>query len=132
MNDRYITKNGYACSRSAIADSTKAEKKIHDALQSAQDLSPNHCLKEIRNRLLAIKKYCATVDKTFIVVEETITCDQYSLGGCHENAATLFRGPSEDASVAICVTKKGSLLYRNGGLWKIYRYAGDINPVESF
>ena len=57
--------------------------------------------------------------------------DEYELGGSHQQKATLFRGPSEDASVAICVTSQGSLLHRNGSLWQIYYNAGDINPTKA-
>jgi len=106
-------------------------QQIQEALQTAQNLPADACLCKIKDRLLAIQKYCETVHKTFIVVEETITCDQYDLGGDHGDAATLFRGPSEDASVAICVTQRGSLLYRNGCSWQIYKNVGDIHPVES-
>jgi hypothetical protein len=109
-------------------------QKIQLALQSAKDLPPQQCLREIRNRLLAIQAYCRTINKTFIVVEERITCNQYGLGGQQYNGAILFRGPSEDASVAICVTDNGSLLHRNSSPWKIYRNTGDIGgniPAES-
>jgi hypothetical protein len=106
------------------------QQRIHEALQSAKDLPPDECLCEIKDRLLAIQKYCETVQKTFIMIEEKITCDQHNLGGCRQHIATLFRGPSEDASVAICVTDQGSLLHRNDCPWKIYRSLGDINPTE--
>lgn len=102
-------------------------QKIHLALQVAKDLSPDNCRQEIKDRLLAIQNDCEAIAKSFIVVEEKITCDQYGLGGCNDDAAILFRGPSITASVAICVTSKGSLLHRNGCFWKIYRDAGDIH-----
>lgn len=104
-------------------------RRIHEALQVVKDLRPNDCLSEMRNRLWAIQRYCQSVDKSFVFVEEAITCDRYELGGCHEDNALLFRGPNEDASVAICVTDKGSLLHRNSSRWRIYRNAGDISPV---
>jgi uncharacterized protein YigA (DUF484 family) len=103
-------------------------QKIQTALQTARLLSPSDRLQAIRERLLAIQTYCKPLKKTFIVVEEKITCDQYELGGYQQDAAILFRGPNEDASVAICVTSKGSLLHRNSSPWKIYKNAGDVNP----
>ena len=102
-------------------------QKIHAALQSAKELPPDQCLREVRNRLFAIQRYCAVFGKTFIAIEEMITCDQYELGGNHRDSAILFRGPSVDASVAICVTHQGSVLHRNSGFWKIYKDAGDVN-----
>lgn len=84
----------------------------------------------IRQGLNNIQDYCATFDKTFIVHELTITCDHYDLGGCQYHAATLFRGPNEDASVAICVTDQGSLLHRNDSPWQVYCDAGDVNPAQ--
>jgi hypothetical protein len=102
---------------------------IDEALQSAKSLSTERSLIEVRNRLSAIQTYCQTVNKTFIVIEEKITCNQHNLGGYETDMATLFRGPSEDASVAICVTHKGSLLHRNGSPWTIYRNVGDVHPI---
>ncbi|EKQ67987.1 hypothetical protein OsccyDRAFT_4289 [Leptolyngbyaceae cyanobacterium JSC-12] len=101
-------------------------QKINAALQVAQCLPPQECLQEIKSRLLAIQADCSLIQKTFIVIEERITCDQYGLGGYRNHMATLFRGPSEDASVAICVTDRGSLLHRNGSPWQVYRNAGDV------
>lgn len=101
-------------------------QKIYAALQSAKDLPAQDCLAEIRIRLLGIQAYCRTIGKTFIVVEERIACNQYDLGGCEPDRATLFRGPREDASVAICVTDQGSLLHRNSSEWQVYRNVGDI------
>jgi hypothetical protein len=66
------------------------------------------------------------------VIEEKITCDQYELGGRRQDSAILFRGPNKEATVAICVTAKGSLLHRNDYPWTIYRNAGDVDPQESF
>ncbi|MEL6384465.1 MAG: hypothetical protein AAFQ89_18815 [Cyanobacteria bacterium J06626_18] len=63
-------------------------------------------------------------------MQESITCDEYDLGGSFKDKAILFRGPSEDASVAICLTDKGSLLHRNGSLWRLYGNAGDVNPLN--
>ena len=104
-------------------------ESIHEALRTAKGLEPDACLTEIRERLCVIQTYAKVAGKTFIFVEESITCDRYNLGGRCEDAATLFRGPSENASVAICVTQNGSLLYRNGCAWSIYKNAGDIQPV---
>jgi hypothetical protein len=106
-------------------------QQIYAALQIAKDLSPEECLKEIKERLLEIQTNCEAIHKVFIVVEEEITCSDYDLGGDRQNLATLFRGPSKDASVAICVTQQGSLLHRNGDSWNIYRNVGDVNPVKT-
>jgi hypothetical protein len=106
-------------------------QRIFATLQCAKDLPVQECLQEVKTRLLAIQAYCETIDKTFIVVEERITCDQYDLGGYKRSAATLFRGPSEDASVAICVTDQGSLLHRTSPQWQVYRDAGDIGCNNS-
>ncbi len=84
----------------------------------------------VRKKLCDIQAYCENVNKTFIVCELSISCDQYGLGGNKYHHATLFRGPSEDASVAICVTEQGSLLHRNDSDWKIYCDAGDVNPTK--
>lgn len=113
-------------------EQTKQEirRRIHEALQTAKDLPMNDCLDEIRDRLLAIQLYCQSVEKIFIFVEQAITCDQYELGGYQKDSAILFRGPSEDASVAICITNKGSLLHRNSGHWRTYRSMGDVSPME--
>jgi hypothetical protein len=108
------------------------QQRIQTALQAAQDLSPDDCLKQIETSLLAIQTYCKTIQKTFIVIEEKITCDQYELGGRRQDSAILFRGPNKEATVAICVTAKGSLLHRNDYPWTIYRNAGDVDPQESF
>ncbi|NET35030.1 MAG: hypothetical protein F6K19_23880 [Cyanothece sp. SIO1E1] len=104
----------------------EVRQRIQATLQLAKQLPPQECLRIIKDNLLAIQKYCESNAKTFIVVEEIITCDQYELGGCYENGATLFRGPDENASVAICVTQKGSLLHRNDCPWQVYRNAGDV------
>jgi hypothetical protein len=105
-------------------------RRIHTALQSAKDLPPDQCLGEIASQLLAIQKYCELLGKTFVVIEEQITCNSYELGGCAQDQAILFRGPSEDASVAICVTHQGSLLHRNSSSWQIYRNVGDVCPLK--
>ena len=107
------------------------QQKIQTALQAAKDLPPDDCLKKIETSLLAIQTHCKTVQKTFIVIEEKITCDQYELGGCQQDSAVLFRGPNKEATVAICVTAKGSLLHRNDYPWVIYHNAGDVDPQES-
>jgi hypothetical protein len=106
------------------------QQRIHETLQIAKDLPSNACLSEVRSRLLAVQLYCQSVGKTFMFIEECITCDQYDLGGNHDDKATLFRGPSEAASVAICITNEGSLLHRNDCPWRIYRHMRDVNPVE--
>jgi hypothetical protein len=106
------------------------QQRIHETLQSARGLPSNDCLSEVRSKLLAVQLYCKSVGKTFIFIEECITCDQYDLGGHHGDKATLFRGPNEAASVAICVTNEGSLLHRNDCPWRIYRHMRDVNPVE--
>ena len=104
-------------------------QSIHEALRTAKELESDACLIEVRAQLSALQAYCQMVGKTFVFVEESITCDRYELGGRCEDAATLFRGPSENASVAICVTQEGSLLYRNSSAWVVYKNAGDINPA---
>ncbi|NJO43344.1 MAG: hypothetical protein HC769_25750 [Cyanobacteria bacterium CRU_2_1] len=105
-------------------------RRIQEILQCAKDLPHEECLNEIKTGLLAIQIYCESIEKTFIFIEEKITCGQYDLGGCHQDTATLFRGPNITASVAICVTQRGSLLHRNGSPWTIYRDEGDVNPVS--
>ena len=104
-------------------------QKIYAALQSASNLPSEDCLNEIKTRLSAIQIECKTIGKSFIFIEERVTCNQYGLKGRNQDRATLFRGPSEDASVAICVTDKGSLLHRNGDRWLIYKDVGDVNPA---
>jgi hypothetical protein len=104
-------------------------EKIQSALQCASQLPPERRLKLIRERLFTIQRDCQAIGKTFIVVEESITCNQYELGGHSQATATLFRGPSETASVAICVTTQGSLLHRNDSPWRTYRNAGDVDPI---
>ena len=104
--------------------------RLQAALHSAKHLSPIKCQHEIRKQLTAIQTYCKANEKTFIFVEQRITCNQYGLGGDRQERATLFRGPNDDASVAICVTDKGSLLHRNSCPWKVYKNAGDIDPGQ--
>ena len=106
----------------------RLQQKIQTTLQMAQGLPAEACLHIVKVRLLAIQADCRAIAKTFIFVEENITCDQYNLGGCAQHQATLFRGPSEDASVAICITARGSLLHRDGKAWQVYHNAGDIHP----
>ena len=84
----------------------------------------------VQESLDYVQTYCKQAEKTFIVCEQPITCDQFELGGSIQDKATLFRGPSEDASVAICVTERGSLLHRNDSEWQIYCDAGDIKPEQ--
>jgi hypothetical protein len=88
------------------------QQRIHETLQSARGLPSNDCLSEVRSKLLAVQLYCKSVGKTFIFIEECITCDQYDLGGHHGDKATLFRG------------------HRNDCPWRIYRHMRDVNPVE--
>ena len=104
-------------------------RQLNEALHSAKYLPSVQCRHEIRRQLNNIQNYCKANEKTFIFVEQRITCNEYGLGGDRQERATLFRGPNEDASVAICVTDRGSLLHRNSCPWKIYRDAGDINPA---
>ncbi|MEM9217899.1 MAG: hypothetical protein AAGD25_26605 [Cyanobacteria bacterium P01_F01_bin.150] len=100
--------------------------KIQCMLKIAKELPSRKCVSMIRRNLEDIQNYCAIFGKTFIVVEENIVCNQYNLQGSHHDKAILFRGPDERATVAICVTEKGSLLHRNDSDWKVYRDAGDI------
>ncbi len=104
-------------------------QKIHAALQAAKNLSREEALTAIKTSLLAIQIECRTIGKSFIFIEERVTCSQYGLKGRIQDSATVFRGPSENASVAICVTDRGSLLHRNGDRWQIYKDVGDVNPV---
>ena len=106
-------------------------RRLNRALYSAKRLPPVQCRDEIRAQLTDIQRYCKANDKTFIFVEQRIDCTQFGLGGDRRERATLFRGPNEDASVAICVTDMGSLLHRNSCPWEIYKDAGDINPSHS-
>ncbi|MCL6433564.1 MAG: hypothetical protein K6T90_04990 [Leptolyngbyaceae cyanobacterium HOT.MB2.61] len=126
----FARESHFAAQNSRSQIKQELRQKIYTALQSAKNLPPEDCLKEIETRLLAIQSDCRALKKTFIVVEEKITCDQYELGGSNQDTAILFRGPAEDASVAICVTAKGSLLHRNGYPWTVYRNAGDVDPIE--
>lgn len=115
-----------ALEKSVLTKSYTLSYRIHAALEFAKTLPPQDCVAEIRISLAAIQAYCETIRKIFIVVEERITCDQHDLGGSKQHHATLFRGPCKDASVAICVTDRGSLLYRNSSEWQIYRRADDL------
>ena len=103
---------------------------LQETLTVAQKLPVAKRRRFVRQSLENIHDYCATFEKTFIVCELTITCDQYDLGGCQHHSATLFRGPSEDASVAICITQQGSLLHRNNSPWTIYCDVGDVSPQQ--
>lgn len=107
-------------------------RRIYEALEAASNLPVGDRAEEIRFRLFAIQNYCKTVGKTFIVVEQQITCDQFDLGGRADQTATLFRGPNQDASVAICITQQGSLLHRTSCPWEICINEGDIDPVIIF
>ena len=108
----------------------EVRRRIQETLLIGKDLPPEDRLSEIQRRLLATQHYCESRGKNFIFVKESITCDEYDLGGSSEDKATLFRGPNEDASVAICITDHGSLLHRNGSLWQLYCHAGDVNPLN--
>ncbi|MEC4817473.1 MAG: hypothetical protein SAK29_30015 [Scytonema sp. PMC 1069.18] len=101
-------------------------QRIQETLECVKDLSAEDGRNEIRNRLFAIQEYCKTVGKTFLFFEQRINCEQFGLEGSQEDFAILFRGPSEDASVAICITDKGSLLYRNDSPWRIYKNFRDV------
>jgi hypothetical protein len=116
------------CSTLVSREQIKQElrQRIAETLQTTTELPPEERLSNIKTRLFALQAYCETVAKVFVVVEERITCDQYQLGGYCDDAATLFRGPDINASVAICVTDQGSLAYRNSTPWIIYRNQGDI------
>lgn len=103
---------------------------LKDTLVTAQQQPATQRCQTVRQRLNYIQNYCKDRNKTFIVCEIEVTCAQYGLGGSRQHTATLFRGPSEDASVAICVTQQGSLLHRNDSPWKIYCDAGDVYPTE--
>lgn len=103
---------------------------LKETLIIAQKLPVARRRQYIQQSLENIQDYCATFGKTFIVRENTINCDQYELGGSEYHFATLFRGPNEDASVAICITEQGSLLHRNDSPWTVYCNAGDVNPVQ--
>ncbi len=108
----------------------EVRRRIQEILQICRDLPPSRRLYEVKRRLLGIQYYCESRGKTFTFVQMSITCDEYDLGGSSKDKATLFRGPSEDASVAICITDQGSLLHRNGSLWRLYQNAGDVNPLN--
>lgn len=109
---------------------TKSSYLIVRVALVAQQKPRSERYQTVRQRLNKIQDYCTSVGKKFIVCELQITCDQYDLGGNRQINATLFRGPNEDASVAICMTEQGSLLHRNDSPWKDYCDAGDINPVK--
>ena len=106
---------------------------IQGILETAQNSPPEQRVSMIRKKLADIQNYCSAIGKTFIVVEENIGCHQYNLNGSNRDRATLFRGPDERATVAICVTHKGSLLHRNDSDWVVYRDGGDVlsNAIAS-
>uniref|UniRef100_A0A832H0S9 Uncharacterized protein n=1 Tax=Oscillatoriales cyanobacterium SpSt-402 TaxID=2282168 RepID=A0A832H0S9_9CYAN len=120
-----ITQNSFTSDQRSQVK-LELRQRIQAALDSAKHLPPQECLREIETRLLAIQADCKTIAKTFIVIKQRITCNQFGLGGSNQDAATLFRGPNNDASVAICVTDRGSLLHRSSRPWQVYRNAGDI------
>jgi hypothetical protein len=130
-----IDQTSVSQSRSPLAQKQREQIKcalrqnISTALQTAQALPPAARLQYIRASLATIQADCQAIAHPFIVVEMATTCDQYDLRGHSLDKATLFRGPSETASVAICVTAQGSLLHRNGDTWQVYRNAGDVNPI---
>ena len=121
---QYPLNNLYGSSQDQVKQTLR--NQIQNTLQIAKALPPELCLQVVKERLLSIQRYCGSVGKTFIMVEEAIACDQYDLGGSAQDAATLFRGPDERPSVAICVTRKGFLLHRNDSAWALYRNAGDV------
>lgn len=94
-------------------------KRLQKTLLSAQLRKRSHRQQFIRESLNDIQLYCQRLEKVFIVCEQSITCDQFDLGGGSHDRAMLFRGPSDAASVAICLTEKGSLLHRNDSDWQI-------------
>lgn len=110
------------------------KQTLRRLLQETLDAAPEKPIAEreqfVRERLCYIQQFCSHLDKTFIVCELPVTCDQYGLGGSIQHTATLFRGPSEEASVAICVTERGSVLHRNDSLWQVYDDAGDVSPLK--
>ncbi|NEP18459.1 MAG: hypothetical protein F6J97_16410 [Leptolyngbya sp. SIO4C1] len=108
---------------------TKLRQMLYETLEAAQATPVTARQQLVRQRLQAIQTYCRRVKKTFIVVELEITCNQYELGGSSISRAVLFRGPSENASVAICVSDRGSILHRNDSDWQVYCNAGDVAPV---
>lgn len=95
----------------------RIREQIQTLLNAAKALEIEPCVSTIRAGLTQIQLYCTSVGKTFIFVEEVVPCDRHELGGLPTETATLFRGPSTDASVAICIMR-GALLYRNGGAWQ--------------
>ncbi len=133
MNSQFIKDQWRSDERSSVSTLNRQEQikqelsfRIQNILQTAQKLSADDCVPEVRQRLLNLQEYCRLAGKRFIFVEKNIFCNQYDLQGESHDGATLFHGPKEDASVAICVTQKGSLLYRNSSPWIIYRNMGDI------
>ncbi|MEO1791946.1 MAG: hypothetical protein AAFR25_06945 [Cyanobacteria bacterium J06629_19] len=101
-------------------------QRLKETLNAAKEKPNSERQSLIRQSLLQLQAYCKSLGNTFIFYELKITCDQYDLGGSASSPATLFRGPSENASVAICVTDQGSLLHRNGQQWHAYCDAGDV------
>jgi len=101
---------------------------IHAILTEAPKFTTAKRSQMVRHNLQVLQHQCSQAGKTFIFIEEAITCDRFDLGGCSAAQATLFRGPDPSASVAICVTDAGSLLHRNGSRWQIYENAGDVAP----
>ncbi len=110
------------------------KQTLRRLLQETLNAAPKQPIAErqqfVRDRLRYIQTFCNDIDKTFIVCELRVTCDQYDLGGNSQHRATLFRGPSETASVAICITEQGSVLHRNDSLWQVYDDAGDVSPLK--
>lgn len=102
-------------------------QRIQIALRTARTLPPEGRARTIRVHLRALQSYCKSVDKSFMFAEEAIACSHYGLGGLPEASATLFHSADPQSAIAICVTQQGSLLYRSGSSWAIYRHEGDIN-----
>ncbi len=112
-------------------DKQEMRRLLQETLKSVQQQPIAERRQFVWKKLCDIQSYCESVNKTFIACELSITCNQYDLGGSQHHHATLFRGPNEDASVAICVTEQGSLLHRNDSDWNIYCDAGDVNPAKT-
>lgn len=117
-------------SQNILSNSSINNHREQDGIEKCVEKYIEQCASTIRAGLLSIQIYCQTVEKKFIFVEQVITCDQHDIGGRREAKAILFRGPNEDASVAICITQHGSLLYRNDSPWMIYRDAGDLGSSK--
>ncbi len=108
----------------------KLRQLLQETLMLARETPAAKRDRFVRNSLKYIQIYCQRVSQPFAFHELEIACNQYGLGGSLHHSATLFHGPNEEVSVAICVTKKGSLLHRNDGPWQVYYSAGDVSPAQ--